>query len=239
MLSRSGPHTSLSGCHQHKEEPAEQQTIVDKKIRMIHDQDQHAGHAGHRHVDQIHQHDRHRAWQEFSFAEIVCVARNKQFLPDARQMFRHGNGDASIEPLKERFHCTRLEHPEKSDEHQPHENGQGEGDNHDRLDRVCKGVDEFLDGQGDNQGKETDRNGIGENDGQDAPFEADDQPEAGQLLPCSTPRRLKSEIASWHRILRRTSDLYHAWKLGRNHRVASHLRLPAMQLGGHLTSCAS
>jgi len=42
---------------------------------------------------------------------------------------------ASAAPLKECLHRARLKHPERSDEHQPHENGQREGEHHDRLDR--------------------------------------------------------------------------------------------------------
>jgi hypothetical protein len=106
-------------------------------------------------------------------------------------VLRHGESDTGVEPLKEYFRCARLKDPEEADEEESDQNDQREGDDHDRLDRKRKCADEFLHGQGNDQGKESDGQGVGDDESEDALFEADHQRQPGNFPPEGAANRLQ------------------------------------------------
>lgn len=106
-------------------------------------------------------------------------------------MFRHGDSDTGVEPLKEYFRSARLKDPEETDEKEPDQNDKRECNNHDRLDRKGKGADKFLHGQGNDQREESDGQGVRDDESEDALFEADHQRKPGNLPPQGAANRLQ------------------------------------------------
>ncbi len=191
--------SALARDYRHKRESPEEQGVVDQKIGMIKDEDRHARQARHQHVDHVDKNHNDGPRQQLGLHETGRVTGRKGLLPDARQMLRHRQRDAYIEPLKERFRRAGLEHPEEADRQQADEHDQRERDDHDGLDCVGKGVGEFLNGKRNNQREEPDRDGVRDEDDEDLGFKADQEAEPGEFGPKACSRRQVVQSSSRHR----------------------------------------
>ena len=140
---------------------------------MIEHQDGHADRPADDDVNQIHQQDGDRSLHENGFDEEIRVAGLESLITQVWELLRHRNGDAGKDAALQYLDGVILQCPKRPDEQQGRHHDRRQGDDGDGLESERERVDEFLNGERNDQREEPDGDRVGEDEAEDAPFQTE------------------------------------------------------------------
>ncbi len=114
---------------------------------MVDDQHDHADRSADHDVQEIDQQRGKRPLHEDGFDEVVGQLRTSPFEPIAGQRFDHRHRYSRKQSALDDVHSIKVEGLEQTHKQQDREHDCRQGPYHDRLNRIGKGADQFLDGQ--------------------------------------------------------------------------------------------
>ncbi len=111
------------------------------------------------------------------------MLRQKDVLTEARQGLGKSQGQPCVDSLHEHFHRPPLEDAERAHEQQCPEHRRYQCDDHDWLDGKGEGVHQLLHGERHDEREEADRDRVGDDNGENAALEPNQQIEAREDGP--------------------------------------------------------
>jgi len=170
------PQPSARQDEEDERETEEQNQVKEDEVRMIEDQNRHPDEAADDHMDQIHKEDRQGTLHERRFHEVIRHLGPESLQSKMRKLLSHGERCPDKQPTLQyldRIMLQRFEQPHKCqhDDHNDRQRG-----NHDWLDRKRERIDQFLDGQGNDEREKSDHERIRDHQNQNSALRLEEAP---------------------------------------------------------------